>query len=336
MKNRLALLFFAVLFVVPMAQAQRRRPSAPPPPQQPETGCALKTLSIGTYSADEEVDDQYVYFTDSANGIFRVLKSGGDAQQLALLPDNFINVLAIDDTTVYALTIGDDLTLGSCWSVPKTGGTPKELASNILTPYEIAVDANYVYWVSVGTPTGDAFLADGKLERIRKDGTGRTTLAANLNVPVVVASDGTTVFFGEAGLSPASSSSGLRTIPANGGSVKALTSGTGVVGLTLSGANVYFANLNFVTGGELLRIAKSGGSTTSLVKGLDVATRLAVVADRLYYFNSDDASTIEYVPLTGGARNRVVGGAFTTEEFAIDDCAVFYADGDGSLIRTPR
>lgn len=319
-----------------MAQAQRRRPSAPPPPQQ-ESACALKTLAAGTYSADQEVDDSYVYFTDSANGILRMPKNGGDPQTLALLPDNFITVLAIDDTTVYALTIGDDLTLGSCWSVPKTGGTPKQLAATILTPFEIAVDANYVYWVSVGTPTGDAFLADGKVERIRKDGTGRTTVAANLNVPVVVASDGTTIFFTESGLSPSSTSAGLRSVPVNGGSIRTLTNGTGVVGVTLVGSDVYFANLNFTTGGELLKMPKSGGTPTSLAKGLDVATHLAVVADRLYYFNSDDVWSIEYIPIAGGTRHEVVGNNdLLVEEFAIDDCGVYYVDGQGTLIRTPR
>jgi len=336
-KNRLALLFFAVLLAVPMAQAQRRRPSAPPPPQQ-ESACALKTLLIGTYSADQEVDDTYVYFTDSANGIFRMPKNGGDPQTLAILPDNFITVLAIDDTTVYALTIGDDnLTLGSCWSVAKTGGTPKQLAATILTPFELAVDANYVYWVSIGTPTDDGFLADGKVERIRKDGTGRTTLASNLNVPVMVATDGTTVFFTETGLSPANSSAGLRSVPANGGTIRTLTTRPGVVGVTLSGNDVYFANLDFNTGGELLRMPKSGGTATSLAKGLDVVTHLVVLGDRLYYFNSDDVWSIESIPLAGGPRHQIVGNAdLLVEEFAIDDCGVYYVNGQGSLIRTPR
>ena len=331
-KNRLALLFFAVLLVVPAAHAQRRRPSLPPA----VSGCPLKTLFLDAYSADVEVDDSFVYFTDSLGGVFRLNKDGsGDAQLLGTVPD-FVTVLTLDGTSVYALTINIDGELGSLWSIPKAGGTPKQLAGSILTPFEMAFDATNVYWVSVGTPAGDFFLADGKVERVKKDGTGRTTLASNLNLPTHVATDGTTVYFTESGLSPASSSAGLRSVPAAGGAVTKLTSGTGAVGVTLAGSDIYFSNLDPITGGELLRMPKSGGSATSLEKGLDVVTHIVIRDDRVYYFNSDDVWSIEYVPVAGGTRKLVIGGDFVTEEFALDDCSVYYVDGNGALIRAPR
>lgn len=335
-KNRLALLFFAVLLAAPMAVAQRRRPSAPPLPQAPDDGCSLKTLAAGTYSSDVEIDDRYVYFNDSGTGIFRVSKGGGTPELLALLPDNFITTMAIDDSTVYALTTNDGLEFGSVWSVSKTGGTPRMLAGNILTPYEIATDANHVYWVSLGTPTDNGFLADGKLFRVNKDGSGLTTMASNLTVPTSVASDGTNVYFTESGLSLVSNSRGLRSIPVNGGQVHALTNDTPTVSVIVSGSDLYFSIIDVIKGGAVLRVPKSGGSTKTLASGLDAIVHMAVSGDRLYFFNTDDFQSIQWVPLTGGTPKHAIDGEFAAEEFAVDDCALFWVNGNGDLIRTPK
>jgi len=196
-KNRLALLF-ALLVLVPAAHAQvHRRPSLPPVPQP--GGCPPQaTLVLGIYSADVEVDETHVYFTDDLGAIYRMPKGSPaftNPELLGTIP-GFVNVMALDATSIYIITIDDvEGTNGSLWSMPKGGGTPKLLAGSVLTPYRLAVDATSVYWISVGTPTSSSFLADGRVERMAKDGTGRKTLATNLNVPTSVASDGTNVYF---------------------------------------------------------------------------------------------------------------------------------------------
>lgn len=334
-KTRLTLLLLTAIVLLPDAHAQgRRRPSLQPLPFTP-SACPQLTLAEDVFTADVEVDDSFVYYTDGEGSVSRTSKGGGDPQLLGRVPD-FIGVLAIDGTNVYALTVTVNGTMGAVWSIPKGGGNPKLLASNILTPFEMAVDATSVYWVSVGTPSGDAFLADGKLERVSKDGTGRKALASNLNVPTTVVSDGTNVYFSETGLSASNNSAGLRSIPINGGTVQKITTAPGVVTVALSDTDIFYANLDFVVGGELLRRPKSGGTATSLVTGLDVITHMAVAGDRVYYLNSDGVEAIEYVPIAGGTPQLVIPGAFISPEFAIDDCAVYSIDDFGSVNRSPR
>lgn len=337
-KNRLAVLF-ALLVLVPAAHAQvHRRPSLPPVPQP--AGCPpLATLVLGIYSADVEVDATHVYFTDDLGAIYRMPKGSPaftNPEFLGTVP-GFINVMALDDTSIYIITIDDtEGTDGSLWSMPKSGGTPKLLAGSVLTPYRLAVDASSVYWVSVGTPTSSSFLADGRVERMAKDGTGRKTLASNLNVPTSIASDGTNVYFCETGISSSNHNAGLRSVPVNGGTVKKLTDGTTVVTLVLRDSDIFFSALDFFTGGELLRMNKSSTTPTSLLKNLDFVESLGVIDDRLYFLNSDDVETLEYIPITGGARSRVIANDFFTDEFALDECSVYTIDGGASVVRTPR
>jgi hypothetical protein len=337
-KNRLAVLF-ALTVLVPAVQAQtHRRPSLPPPPQS-VSGCPpLATLFSGVYSADVEVDDTYVYFSDDLGGLYRMPKGSpafSTPELLGTVPD-YVLVMSIDAASIYMITIGIEGTLGSIWSMPKSGGTPKELVNGVLTPYELALDANNVYWVSIGTPSTSFFLADGKIERVAKDGTGRRTLASNLNVPTTIDTDGTNVYFSETGLSPANSNAGLRSVPAGGGSVKKLTNGTAVVSVLLQDSDIFFSALNFITGGELLRMNKSSTTPKSLLKDLDVVPRLGLIDDRLYFFNSGDAETLEYIPANGGARHTVVDNDFLAEQFVLDACSVYTVDGGGSIVRTPR
>ena len=64
--------------------------------------------------------------------------------------------------------------------------------------------------------------------------------------------------------------------------------------------------------------------------------RVVVSGDRLYFFDSGNIQAIEYIPLAGGTRKIAVGGTFIAEQFAMDGCAIYSVDGQGSLIRTPR
>ena len=338
-KNRLALLF-ALLVLVPVAHAQNRRRAALPPLRQPVNGCSPASLPLGAYSSDFEIDATHIYFTDGEGGIFRTPKSSttlAPPEHVADVPD-FIIALELDATNVYAIAIDTEGVLGDVWSVPKSGGTPKQLVNDTLTPYDLAVDANSVYWVSVGTPTDESFLADGKVERVMKDGTGRLTLASNLNVPAAIDTDGTNVYFGESGLSFDNTAAGLRSVPVGGGAVRTITDGTGVVSLTLHDNDIFFSTIDFFAGGALARMTKSATTPTVLLRDIDIASRVVVSDDRVYFFNAGDTERIESIAAAGGDRKEVVPSTdtgFMTDAFAVDDCALFWGDGSGNLNRTP-
>jgi len=329
---------FALILLMPAAHAQRRRAVLPGVIQQPSDPCAPGKVLDNTFSADVEVDDTYIYFTDDLSDIWRTLKTNPVntvPELLGTVPD-FVVVLALDSTNIYALTSGSSGNDGAVWTLPKTGGTPQQVASGIVSPFELAADDTNVYWVSAGTPTFNGFNADGKVEKVSKSGTNRVTLADKLNLPTSIATDGTNVFYGETGLSSGGGSKGLRSVPVNGGTVKKLTNSAGVVGVTVSGNDVFFANFDFFTGGELLRMPKGGGNTTSLLKPIAVVTHMVVSGDKLYFFESANTQAIESIPIAGGARKLVLSGAFLAEEFAVDDCVIYSIDGTGALVRTAK
>jgi hypothetical protein len=303
-------------------------------------GCSQATLFLGAYSADFEVDATHIYFTDGNGGIFRTPKSSATFARpefVAVVPD-YVFALELDATNVYAIAIDPEGVLGDVWSVPKSGGTAKRLAAGVLTPYDLAVDANSVYWVSVGTPTDESFLADGKVERVAKDGTGRLTLASNLNVPATIDSDGTNVYFGESGLSFNGAAPGLRSVPVGGGTVRTITEGTGIVWLTLHDNDIFFSSIDFFAGGALQRVSKGGTVPAVLLRDIDIATHLTISDDNLYFFNLSDTEAIESISVNGGNRKVVVAATdsgFMTDAFAVDDCALFWGDGAANLNRTP-
>jgi hypothetical protein len=108
------------------------------------------------------------------------------------------------------------------------------------------------------------------------------------------------------------------------------------VALVLRDSDIFFSVIDFFAGGELLRMNKSSTTPTSLLKNLDFAVSLGVIDDRLYFLNSDDVETLEYILVTGGDRHRVINNDFFTEEFALDECSVYTIDGGASVVRTPR
>ena len=284
---------------------------------------------------DIQGDDTYIYYSDQTGELNRVSKKGGTPENLGLFPGT-VELIRLDASNLYVMTSDEASELDTLWSLPKNGGTPAQLAGGISTPFDLALDDQYVYWVTIGTPTADDFVADGKVERIRKDGSGRQLLASNLNTPTAVAVDATNVYYSEAGLSSETQAAGVRSMPKGGGPIRALSSSPFVFTIALRDSQVLFPVIDF-TGTTIEAVSKSGGSATPIFSGLDFVPALRVVGDTIYYYNSGDTSdTIERVPLAGGSRTVVVTGPFATVAFVVDDCAIFYEDDAGNLNRAPR
>jgi hypothetical protein len=80
--------------------------------------------------------------------------------------------------------------------VPKTGGTPKVLASSIGMA-RLAIDASSAY---VSAAPAVAGTNDGSILRVPLGGGTTTTLASGLTTPEGIAVDGSSVYFVEANL----------------------------------------------------------------------------------------------------------------------------------------
>src|SRR6185436_14611568 len=115
-------------------------------------------------------------------------------------------------------------------------------------------DDTHVYWVSVGTiqSAEETVLADGKVERARKDGTARQTLASDLSVPFTLVLDGSDVYFGELGIAVGNRSAGTRRVPKSGGTVTHLDDDVAPVELAKTATHLvfygWFADLPIISG----------------------------------------------------------------------------------------
>jgi hypothetical protein len=113
-------------------------------------------LVPGTGTGGDLVADADYYYWQDANGVYRVSRAGGGA---ILVAGNGMSPagLALAGGTLYFTTLGRACTRatggagttgGSLYRVPVTGGSPVELARDLVGPGKVAVNATHVYWVA--------------------------------------------------------------------------------------------------------------------------------------------------------------------------------------------
>jgi hypothetical protein len=299
---------------------------------QPSSLCALKVLREPVFPNWIDVDSDFVYVSDGLLDLFRVPKDGGTLTTIASVGAE-IGPFAMDDTTIYFITVDDDTT-GSLHKVPKRGGPATLLATKLPAPIEVRVDATSVYWASLGTIVGQTLNADGSIERMAKDGTGRTILADKLNAPFTLALDATDVYFDETGLAGGNVNAGLRRVSKSGGPMTTLIDGLPVVAIATSGSDIFYSAIDVTP--ALFRLSKAGGPPALLIDQFFVFTVTA--KDSLVYamgFNIDGETLILAVPAAGGATRTARTTSGDSFSFALDDCAVYYTS-ESRLERAPR
>jgi hypothetical protein len=320
--------------VAAAASSTRRHAAAPPTPPACSAGVIARVVEVG----DLAVDDHYIYFIDGEDIIARVVKDGGTQVLLGEVPGSVIISMTTDDARIYFATWDDDSLTGSIYSIAKDGGPVKALVRGLNTPFDLAVDGQFVYWVAVGTSSDGDFLGDGSIGRAAKgDGSGVVKLASNLSLPLSLAIDATNVYFGEAGAGLGNPSAGLRRVPLTGGSVTKLLDGVIVGPLTLDGAAVYYGTLMGDGSLQIAALPKSGGSPRLLLSGLDDVSSLKVFGSTLYYVVESDVTSINAIPVAGGASRTIRTGGLATATIAIEDCLLYFAsDENSTLERIPR
>ena len=338
--KRTALLLLVLSAAVPVFADHRRAvyPSAP--------GCAEAIIASPYFANDFAVDGEFLYFTDDVGGLFRIPKAGGSGPAaVAQLANSQILSIAVDAQKVYFVAVNDfaeDL-FADIYAVAKAGGSPALLLSGVITPFQLLVDDGNLYWNSLGTDNGEDVLADGKIEKLRKDGTGRVALASDLSYPLSIALDGANVLFGETGIALGDPSAGLRSVPKAGGAVTNLTDGSPVIGIAAGPDAIYFGALSSTSlSGTINRYDRATRVVTELASefsALPIEVQLA--GDQVYYYYLSDVDSIRVVPAAGGTSRTLQSGIFTTPEFVVDGCALYYGDLDsetfmGSVHRTPR
>jgi hypothetical protein len=106
----------------------------------------------------------------------------------------FAQGLAVDDTNLYIAARADN---GVILTIPRTassdGGAvaPTTLASDLVNPFAVVADENYVFFTTRGTPTG----SDGTVMRVDKTGANLTPLAKQQAFPAWLAVDADYVYW---------------------------------------------------------------------------------------------------------------------------------------------
>jgi hypothetical protein len=322
--------------LVPVAAAasSTRRHAAVPPPSACSAAVIARVVEVGDFA----IDDHYIYFIDGEDIIARVAKTGGTQQLLGEVPGSLIISMTTDDARIYFTTWDDDSLTGSVYSIAKDGGPIKALVRGLNTPFALAVDGQFVYWVAVGTSSGEDFIGDGSIGRAAKsDGSGVVKLASNLSLPLSLAIDATNVYFSEAGAGLGNPSAGLRRVPLAGGSVTKLVDGVIVGPVTLDSASVYYVTLIGDGSLQIATLPKSGGSPRLLLSALDDVSSIKVFGPTLYYVSESDLTTINAIPVAGGTPRIIRTGGLATATIAIEDCLLYFAsDENSTLERIPR
>ena len=281
------------------------------------------------------IDNGFVYYGDwGSRGVYRVAKTGGSPQLLAIFPCCVVTQMVADADHVYvamrrhgdAIQAPNDKWLYNIEAIPKSGGAVVTLAEDIWLPQELAVDDQNVYWASSGTVIEDPqFASDGKIERVNKDGTGRVVLASGLSGPTSVAVDDAFVYFTESGLAAGNKSSGARRVAKAGGSVQRLYN-LPVDVVAVNGADLYLLVGNTDTGKTTItQTAKSGGQVKRSFNDLLIINPIMTIFDgRIYYYTqTKNAFSVASVTLDLQDRRLHVERLFNGTQIGVDSCALY-------------
>lgn len=307
------------------ATARRRAVTAP-------SSC-FSTVLAQAATATLVTDSDSVYYGDGESlGVYRVAKTGGMPVLLASFSCCLVTRMAADDESVYvavqpfgdAIRSPNDTWLRTIYAIPKSGGPAVMLASGVSLVKELAAADGFVYWASLGTIVNNPeFASDGKIERVRRDGTERTTLASGLSGPTSVALDETFVYFAESGLARGNSSSGARRVPKEGGLVQRLYD-RAVDFLAVNGNDLYMIT-DSGSRNTITQALKDGSQVKRSVSDLPIINpTMTIFGGRVYYLTeTKSAFAVASVTLDLQGRTLHAERLFNSGQIGVDSCALY-------------
>lgn len=338
---RRLLLFAIFVSLVAMPALARRRAITPGGPNH----CVDTTLVEAMYAQLLAQDEQYVYVLNELSMLLRIPKLGGAPQELHFGFEQWLPLsMAVDATNVYIGVLPVEAFLsprpGAILTVPKSGGALSVLVSGVLTPYQIETDATHLYWVATGTfdIMNQTIAPDGKIERMRKDGSGREVLAQDLSAPLGLALDGNDVYFGESGFAEGPESFGLYRVAKSGGAIATLNDRTSAGPMVLDGNTIVFLGINETAGGGVLAIEKNGTAPRLLYETELVQNSLRVADRRAYFLQESEGagSELAWVSIDAPAAPVAALRELDGDDFLLDGCAAIVNTIDGDLVRRRR
>jgi hypothetical protein len=240
--------------------------------------------------------------------------------------------IALDSTHVY--WGGSDTIM----NVGLDGGTPQTLASGAGFAQCLAVDANNVYWTTLGScPSDGGVCAPGSVFEVPLDGGTPFTLASGQLTPGSITVDPTHVYWVDYG--NGTSNGAVMSVAIDGGGLVPLAQGlpTNYVlngpepdlnGIAVDSTGVYFTTWDGVSQGAVLKVPLTGGTPTTLATGT-FPYGLAVNSSGVY-FSDSKAGTILTAPLDGGVTVTIASGQLVPFAVAMDSTNVYWTNLGGA------
>lgn len=237
-------------------------------------------------------------------GIFRVSKSGGEAE--TLWEGKGVDGIVVAGDAVYATLPAQEQIL----RIPKSGGTAEPVVSEEPGLSAITTDGTNVYWTS-----------EAGVSRLTPGGKPRAIISG-ITPPMGLAVDGQQVFFYSA------ISGDMSRAPASGGRARKFFNQE----LTLHNYLAHDGNLFWSLGSdkkaEIRRISASGGAESVVASGQSVPLELAADATHVYWTTGDE---VMRAPHSGGTASPVVEKTDRSMGVAVDEGFVYWTDRGGRI-----
>lgn len=149
----------------------------------PIDGGAVVPIATAPAARDLVVSESFVFWTREPDDVERVGLDGADPQ-LLVSANMLSNTMALDDTAIYWVNIGD----GQVNRALPDGTEELHIAEGQAQPWGIEVDATHAYWTNS---------ADGSVRRVPKLGGALETLASGQIAPMGIALDEDYVYWAD-------------------------------------------------------------------------------------------------------------------------------------------
>jgi hypothetical protein len=338
MRRLLWLAVLLPLLVSPEVEARRRAVTPG------GDSCSVGTLLPATYASFLAADADHVYLIDEMGALARVPRLGGERQELGVSLDDWFPLgMVVDDTTVYISVLPFESIFtplpGAILAVPKSGGVATVVASGVATAFALEFDATHLYWAAAGILDFDegGFGPGGKIERMKKDGSERQTLADDLSAPLSLVLDGADLYFGESGLVEGDESIGLYHVPAVGGPVTTIHDELFAAALAMDGDTLVISGAAEEEGFGILAMHKSGATPPRLILEEEALGFNLQIADHRAYVMADlQPYELLSVDLLNPGPPVVLRDDLDSDAFVVVDCAVVVNTYEGAVVRTRR
>lgn len=221
-------------------------------------------------------------------------------------------------------TMNRDCISGNCSSNICISG-PQILVDGLAQPYDLTIDATYIYWV-------ENRAVGGALRKVPKVGGSATTLSAVLAEPTAVIVDANYAYV----LERNNGANGrIDRIPLAGGSAEPVVGGlnNSQNHLVQAGSNLYWGDYVMGTGGVIKTAAKSAGAIASVVAQGNGLLNLptAIDSDGTFLYVHNDSNTMLRFPIGGGAP-FALGTTAGVSAIRVLGGTVFFTDYANNLV----